>query len=115
MRVKVSEIDGHATTEQAAQELYLLVEPAIGRGEFVELDFQGVNHFSAVFFNHSIGLLADADPDDRLRGLLRLENAPPQIGPVVDLVIDNAKRLRDSTPEYRQARERAILKRFEAE
>src|SRR4051794_40854913 len=116
MRVKVSEIDnGHATTEQAAKRLFAIIEPAIARGEPVVLDFEGVRHYTGVFFGYSLGPLADADRDDRLRGLLRLENVPPYIPPVVDLVIDNAKHMRDATPRYREAREQALRKIFEEE
>src|SRR5262245_20871939 len=103
MRVNVSDIDGvHASTPQAGQRLYALIEPVLARGEPVVLDFAGVQHFSAPFFNSSIGPLVEADSANRLPQLLRIENLPPLGQGVLDSVIENGIRMREN-PRLREA------------
>lgn len=78
MRVMVSEIDrGHASTPQAGARLHELIEPALGRGEQVVLDFDGVRHCDAPFLGASVGRLIEEDKEERLPPLLRYENLQP--------------------------------------
>jgi hypothetical protein len=97
MRVKVSDIDGvHASTAQAGQRLYALIEPVLARGESVELDFEGVKHFSVPFFTSSIFILVRDDASGRVQGLLRYENLLPQGQSDLDSTLDYAVRCRDN-------------------
>lgn len=97
MRVKVSEIDnGHAYTPQAGMRLRELIDPALGRGEEVVLDFEGVKHFSAAFFCASIGALVEADEARRLPALLHYENLLPLGQSTLESAIDFATRRRES-------------------
>jgi hypothetical protein len=110
MRVKVSDIDGiHATTYQAGQKLYTLIAPVLARGEPVELDFEGVRHFSPLFFNASIGILVEADKENRLPERLRVVNLPPLGQDALDSVIDYAIRCRDN-PRWAEAMDQAVRK-----
>jgi hypothetical protein len=97
MRVKVREIDnGHASTPQAGLRLYALIEPVLARGEPVILDFEGVKHCSTAFFSASVGILIEADREDRLPELLRYENLAPRCQPALELASDFAVRCRQS-------------------
>jgi hypothetical protein len=75
MYVRVREIDnGAAATGQAGEKLLELIEPAIARGEVVELDFEGVWIYAALFFYCSVGRLIEADTTERVPPLLRYAN-----------------------------------------
>ena len=113
MRVKVSEVDGiHASTPQAGQRLYAIIEPAIARGEVVTLDFEGVKHFGPGFFNWSIGVLIEQDMENRLTGLLRYENLPPLGQNSLESVVEYATRRREN-PQWAAAMEAVVRKRAE--
>lgn len=117
MRVKVSGLDidaSSAYTFEAAQKLYALIEPVLARGEPVELDFEGVEHFSAVFFNYSIGWLVEKDTANRLPELLRVENLHPLGQTALDSVTENAIRCREN-PRWREAAYEAARKMSERE
>ena len=97
MRVQVSDIDGiHASTPQAGERLLALIAPLLTAGEPVELDFEGVRHFSVPFFCASIFVLVKEDTANRLPGLLRYENLQPQGQSALDSTIDYAIRCRDN-------------------
>lgn len=80
MRVKVSGLDldsAHAYTPQAGEKLRALIEPILAQGDPVELDFTGVEHFSAIFFWTALGPLIEADSSHQLPALIRIENLSP--------------------------------------
>src|SRR4051794_23410319 len=109
-RVKVSDVVGNqASTHQAGQRLHDLIEPALARGEPVELDFAGVRHFSALFFNASIGALIEGDGQDRLPPLLRYENLPPLARGALESVVEYAVRRR-TDPRWAAAMDQAVAK-----
>jgi len=111
MRVKVhDEIDGvHASTLEAGQKLYELIEPAIVRGEEVVMDFEGVKHFSPSFFNWAVGRFIERDHDGKLSQLLRYESLPPLGWSSLEDVIENATRRRED-PRWAAAMEAAVRK-----
>ena len=110
MHVKVSDIDGaHASTPQAGQRLLALIQPPLTRGEQVELDFEGVRHFSVPFFSASIFVLIKADTENRLAGLLSYENLLPQGRSALDSTIDYAIRCRDN-PQWAEGMYEAARK-----
>jgi STAS-like domain of unknown function (DUF4325) len=113
MRVNVKDIDGiHASTLQAGQRLYSLIEPVLARGEPVVLDFAGVRHFSVPFFNYSIGLLVEKDEANRLGELLRYENLPAPGQSAWESVVEYAVRRRGN-PRLAEAMDQAARKLFE--
>lgn len=115
MRVKVSEIDNfQATTPQAGLKLYTLIEPALAGGEPVELDFDGVRHFSTAFFGSSIGILVEADIENRLPALLHYENLPPLGQTALHLATEYATRRREN-PRWGTALDESMRKSFERE
>src|SRR4051794_3073944 len=108
MRVKVTDVDGiHASTPQAGQRLYALIEPALARGEPVTLDFEGVKHFSRLFFDVAVGTLLERDAEDRLSGLLRFENLPPLGQSALAMTAEDATRRREN-PRWAAAMDAAI-------
>jgi hypothetical protein len=110
MHVKVSNIEGSsAYTAQAGQQLRALIEPVLARGEPVELDFEGVKHFSAAFFASSIGALVEADRTNRVTELVRVCNLMPLGKGTLDLVIANAIRRREN-PRWAEAMDQAVRK-----
>lgn len=88
-------------SQQAGQQLYEKIHPALQAGQPVALDFAGVKRFLSVFFNFAIGqLFKDIDPAT-LDRLLTISNLSP-VGPqTCDRVMENAKRYY-SDPKYRQ-------------
>ena len=110
MRVKVSDIDGfQASTPQAGERLYALIAPVLARGEEVFLDFEGVKHCSVPFFNASIGVLIEADAEERLPALLRYENLSPLGQGIVESVTEYATRRREN-PRWAAGMDEAVRK-----
>src|SRR5438552_3357664 len=97
MRVKISDLFGfQAATGQAGYQLYTQIEPVLARGEPVVLDFEGVRYFATIFFTSSVGLLIEADTENRLPDLLRYENLPEMGQTALDLATETAIRRREN-------------------
>ena len=113
MRVKVSELVGaSAYTPQDGLRLYEIIEPALGRGEPIELDFADVRRFSPGFFATAVGPLIERDTTNRLTELLRYENLE-EIGQIaLGLVIDHWTRRRE-IPGWGAAWDAAVQQRSE--
>lgn len=103
MKLNIYELFGeNCMSQQAGQQLYEKIHPALQTGQPVELDFAGVKRFLSVFFNFAIGqLLKDIDPD-ALDRLLTVSNLTPVGQQTYDGVLENAKRYY-SDPDYRHA------------
>jgi hypothetical protein len=112
MRVHLfSQIDGvHASTSQAGQKLYELIEPAVSRGEEVVLDFDGVKYFAPGFFNWAVGRFIEKDFDGKLSRLIRYENLPPLGESSLESVVEYAT-LRRENPRWAAAMEAAVRRR----
>jgi hypothetical protein len=98
MRVRILDVDPNqvAATPQSGEKLRALIEPALARGEEVELDFEGVRFYSPLFFFSSVGLLIERDPTNRVAGLLRYSNLSERGQMDLGSAIDFAIRRRDN-------------------
>jgi hypothetical protein len=103
--------NGHASTGETGWRLYQLIEPVLARGEEVVLDFAGVKHVAAPFLSSSVGVLIEADKEDRLPKLLRYENLPPERQGTLDVVIDYGVRRREN-PRGAAAMDEAVRQYF---
>lgn len=92
MKLNIYESFGeNCMTQEAGQQLYEEIYPALRSGQPVALDFAGVKRFLSVFFNFAISqLLRDIDPDT-LDCLLTVSNLSPVGQQTYDRVLENAK------------------------
>jgi hypothetical protein len=113
MRVKVTDVEGGVwATMQAGERLRELIAPALARGEEVELDFEGVRHYSAAFFADVFHELIRADVEDRLPQLVRFENLPQHGQDAFDAMRLWAVRWREN-PKAAAAAAEVAMKFFE--
>lgn len=98
MYVRVSDIDtpGLGASPEAGMKLKELIEPALARGEQVELDFEGLRFFAIGFFVFSIGKLVETDTADRVPALLRYLNLNEAGQSYVKSAVEFAIRRRDN-------------------
>ena len=109
MNVMIRDLIGgeDAITAEAGEQVHAAIQPTLGQGQPVELDFAGMTTFASLFFNAAIGRLLADHSADRLRELLNIRNLAPVGETILRRVIDNAKRYY-SEPNYRKAQERVL-------
>ena len=108
MKCLVREIVGDsAITLDDGQGVHERIQPALGRGETVELDFEGVSVFASPFFNAAIGQLLKDHQPQQLEELLRVENLNSVGRDLMQRVIENSQRYYSSA-DYRAAQARVL-------
>lgn len=92
-----------AISTEKAQRVYRLLEEKIGRGEVVELSFEGIESVITAFLNTAVGQLYGKFPAQELQRQLRVTHASPDVLVMLKRTTDNAKRFFKNPEPYRQA------------
>lgn len=101
--VKIAEIvSTDCVTLEDGKKLYETICPMLARGEFIELDFQGVDVYATPFFNAGIGQLFSSFSSKTLHEHLSVQNLDPDGKAVLRRVIDHAREYY-TNEEYRNA------------
>ncbi len=91
MNVQVSDLTGrYAITLEDGQALLEQLQPALERGEAIELDFANVDVLASPFFNAAIGQLVEHFDAQTLSQLLKIRNLSPNAESLLQRVITNA-------------------------
>lgn len=88
--IRVRDIAGkYCITLQEGERLFKAIHPILGRGQPIELDFEGVSMYASPFFNAAIAQLARDIPRDQVRRLLSVKSLSSDGQLVLQRAIEN--------------------------
>ena len=92
------------TASDDGEKVHIKIAEALGRGDRVQISFQGVEDLTSAFLNAAVGQLYGEFPEDKLRSVLLppLEASPEDLA-LLKRVVDRAKAFFQDPERFKRA------------